>query len=81
MQALAPMEAVTQPRASKLELKAHMQEVETAHKHESRYTAKVGCICRASGLWTAAHASFMAVEVAHVLAHRQRFDDATHDVA
>jgi len=28
--------------ASKAELKAHLQEVEAAHQHDSRYTAKVG---------------------------------------
>ena len=35
------MEAVAGRLASKAELKAHMQEVEAAHHHDSRYTAKV----------------------------------------
>ena len=40
-EALAPMEPVTGRVASKAELKAHMQEVEAAHHHDSKYTAKV----------------------------------------
>ena len=35
------MEAPAGTVASKAELKAHLQEVNAAHKHESRYTAKV----------------------------------------
>jgi len=41
-EALAPMEPVTGRLASKAELKAHLQEVEASHHHDSRYTAKVG---------------------------------------
>ena len=40
-EALAPMEPVTGRLASKAELKAHLQEVEAAHNHDSRYTSKV----------------------------------------
>ena len=69
------MEAVTGRLASKAELKAHVQEVEAAHKHDSRYTAKVRLLLRSVGRWCVASGCLclvMARRAASPQANRRR---------